>query len=155
MFSTLTPICHVGRGPTLLNNSTIQEIAIARSATPAQVILSWVVQNGIIVVPKSENVDRMAANLQVSAFIDSIGYGISVLKFFSYSLCPRNKLSLSTVFIDSPACTSRYHLTIPRMGKYLGGHMSNWVGTSRLVALSQTDFKNIYGPQLCILLCIP
>lgn len=68
MFSTLTPICHVGRGPTLLNNSTIQEIAIARSATPAQVILSWVVQNGIIVVPKSENVDRMVANLQVSAF---------------------------------------------------------------------------------------
>lgn len=40
-------------------------IAEKLGASPAQVVISWGVKRGMIVIPKSENVDRMKANITV------------------------------------------------------------------------------------------
>ena len=48
-----------------LTGEDVIKIADAHSATPGQVALSWGVQRGTVVIPKSENAERMAKNLQV------------------------------------------------------------------------------------------
>ena len=55
------------RGGTL-NNRTIREIADRHGRTPAQVIVRWHLQHGVVVIPKSEHADRIAANAQVGDF---------------------------------------------------------------------------------------
>ena len=47
------------------NDPVIQAIAQAQQASGAQVLLSWGVQRGTAVIPKSAHVDRMQENLQV------------------------------------------------------------------------------------------
>ncbi|KAK7045652.1 hypothetical protein VNI00_007485 [Paramarasmius palmivorus] len=49
--------------PGLLNDPTVVEIAQRNNADPAQVVLSWIVQHKIIVVPKTENESRMTSNI--------------------------------------------------------------------------------------------
>lgn len=49
----------------LLTDEDVVRIAEKHGATPAQVALSWGVQNGIVVVPKSENEERMKTNITV------------------------------------------------------------------------------------------
>lgn len=51
-----------------LSNETVVARAEARGVTAAQVILRWHLQQGRIVIPKSVNPDRMAANLDVLGF---------------------------------------------------------------------------------------
>lgn len=51
----------------LMGNETINGVAKELNITPAQVCLSWAVQQNLIVVPKSENEERLAANLDVRA----------------------------------------------------------------------------------------
>lgn len=41
----------------------IEEIAGKHGATTSQVVLKWAIQNGVIVVPKSGNPERLAQNL--------------------------------------------------------------------------------------------
>ncbi|KAJ7729522.1 aldo/keto reductase [Mycena maculata] len=53
----------LSRGTTFMENATIQDIAKKLGATPAQVVLSWSVARGTAVAPKSENPERMVANL--------------------------------------------------------------------------------------------
>ena len=55
-----------GNSPTFFESSVIKEIADKHHATPAQVVLSWGVQRGTIVIPKSENEQRLVDNLTVS-----------------------------------------------------------------------------------------
>ncbi|HEX7186765.1 MAG TPA: aldo/keto reductase [Actinomycetes bacterium] len=55
------------RGGTLTNR-TIREIADRHGRTPAQVIVRWHLQHGVVVIPKSERADRIAANAQVGDF---------------------------------------------------------------------------------------
>lgn len=50
--------------PDLFNHKTIQEIANNSKATPAQVLLAWQIQRGIIVIPKSTNTEIQAENLK-------------------------------------------------------------------------------------------
>ena len=59
-----------GRGytKTLLNDDTIKNIAAAHNVTPAQVILRWNLQRGIIAVPGSSNPKHIAENLDVFNF---------------------------------------------------------------------------------------
>ncbi|KAL0960495.1 hypothetical protein HGRIS_005533 [Hohenbuehelia grisea] len=45
----------------------IKEIAAAQGMTPAQVIISWHVQRGSVVLPKSVHCDRVKENFQVAA----------------------------------------------------------------------------------------
>ena len=71
------------RGGTL-ENPTIKETARKLGRTPAQVIVRWHLQHGIIAIPKSRNVDRIRSNADVGGFelsaddmaaIDALGAG--------------------------------------------------------------------------------
>lgn len=41
---------------------------LVRNLAPAQVLLRWAVQQGLAVIPKSNNHDRLLSNLQVTSF---------------------------------------------------------------------------------------
>lgn len=49
-------------GP-LFENSAVTKAAQAHGKTPAQVLLRWATQRDIIVIPKSNNAERLAQNL--------------------------------------------------------------------------------------------
>lgn len=51
--------------PVLFTDPDIISVGQKHSASPSQVLISWGVKRGIIVIPKSENVDRMKANITV------------------------------------------------------------------------------------------
>jgi diketogulonate reductase-like aldo/keto reductase len=53
---------------TTLTDPVLAEIAAAHGVTPAQVVLRWHLEHGITVIPKSENPDRIAANLDLLGF---------------------------------------------------------------------------------------
>lgn len=55
----------------LLTDESIQEIAKKHGVSEGQVVLSWGVQNGIVVVPKSENPDRIKANISIVELDDA------------------------------------------------------------------------------------
>jgi 2,5-diketo-D-gluconate reductase A len=46
----------------------VTEIARARDITPAQVVLRWEVQHGIVAIPKSADAERQRSNLDVFSF---------------------------------------------------------------------------------------
>jgi len=52
----------------LLQEKSLKEIGEKYSKTPAQVILRWNVERGLIVIPKSSNPKRQAENLDVFDF---------------------------------------------------------------------------------------
>jgi diketogulonate reductase-like aldo/keto reductase len=52
----------------VLHDDTILDIADAQQVSPAQVAVRWLVQQGAIAIPKSNNVERAAANLDVFGF---------------------------------------------------------------------------------------
>ncbi|MEZ5190275.1 MAG: aldo/keto reductase, partial [Schumannella sp.] len=52
----------------LFGEQAIQDAAAAHGATPAQVVIRWHLQNGIIVFPKSNSRARMAENFEVFGF---------------------------------------------------------------------------------------
>lgn len=54
--------------PLLFENETIKSIADKHAKTPAQVLLRWATQRNVAVIPKSNNPDRLAANLDVCSF---------------------------------------------------------------------------------------
>jgi len=54
--------------PSLFEHNVITGIAKAHNKTTAQVMLRWATQRGIAVIPKSNNYDRLAANLQCNTF---------------------------------------------------------------------------------------
>jgi 2,5-diketo-D-gluconate reductase A len=57
----------LGQGK-LLGHSTITEIAERLGRTPAQVIIRWHIQNGLVVIPKSVTPSRIAENFKVFDF---------------------------------------------------------------------------------------
>lgn len=59
-----------GRGYTkkLLNDATIKNIAAAHNVTPAQVILRWNLQRGIVAIPGSSNPKHIDENLDIFNF---------------------------------------------------------------------------------------
>ncbi|KAL5519152.1 hypothetical protein ACEPAH_835 [Sanghuangporus vaninii] len=52
----------------LLEHDAIATIAKAHARTPAQVILRWATQQGLAVIPKSNNHERLVANLKCNDF---------------------------------------------------------------------------------------
>ena len=61
----------------ILNNSKLQEIASFHGKTVGQVVLRWIVQQGIITIPRSTNEERMKQNLEVFDFtltVDEMQY---------------------------------------------------------------------------------
>jgi diketogulonate reductase-like aldo/keto reductase len=55
------------RGGTL-EHPTIRGIAERAARTPAQVIIRWHLQHGVVVIPKSVNADRIRSNADVAGF---------------------------------------------------------------------------------------
>ena len=58
----------IGKGGELLEDRAIAEVAEAHSRTPAQVILRWHLQLGLVPIPKSSNPTRLRENLDVFSF---------------------------------------------------------------------------------------
>ncbi|HEY0694546.1 MAG TPA: aldo/keto reductase [Kribbella sp.] len=58
----------IGRGGDLLKHPAVVKAAEAHSKTPAQVVLRWHVQQGIVPIPKSANPERLRQNLEVFDF---------------------------------------------------------------------------------------
>ncbi len=57
-----------GSGASALTPSVVQEIATRLGRTPAQVVLRWHVQQGLVAIPKSTDPVRLAQNLDVFSF---------------------------------------------------------------------------------------
>ncbi|MDM8084644.1 aldo/keto reductase [Cellulomonas cellasea] len=51
-----------------LADPSLVEIAAAHGVTPRQVVLRWHLEHQVVVIPKSVNRDRIAANLEVTGF---------------------------------------------------------------------------------------
>jgi 2,5-diketo-D-gluconate reductase A len=58
----------LGPGTGLLTDPRILEVAGEHGRTPAQVILRWHVQQGLVAIPKSKTPERLAQNLEVFDF---------------------------------------------------------------------------------------
>jgi 2,5-diketo-D-gluconate reductase A len=58
----------IGAGGDLLADETIGDVARALGKTPAQVVLRWHVQLGLIPIPKTSKPDRLAENIEVFDF---------------------------------------------------------------------------------------
>ena len=58
----------LGQGGDLLAEPTITEVARRRSKTPAQIVLRWHVQRGLIPIPKTSKPQRLAENIDVFDF---------------------------------------------------------------------------------------
>lgn len=56
------------RPNTVLANETIADIAAEHSVSPAQVVIRWHLQNGLVVIPKSTHEQRIAQNIDVFGF---------------------------------------------------------------------------------------
>nr|WP_281267946.1 aldo/keto reductase [endosymbiont GvMRE of Glomus versiforme] len=50
------------------NNKVIKQLAKKHNATPAQICLRWVYQQGAIAIPKSSNPQRVKENAQIEGF---------------------------------------------------------------------------------------
>jgi len=58
----------IGKGTALLAEAPIVEIANKHGRTPAQVVLRWHFQLGVLPIPKSANAARRAENLDIAGF---------------------------------------------------------------------------------------
>jgi 2,5-diketo-D-gluconate reductase A len=58
----------IGAGGDLLANPTIVDLAGRRSKTPAQIVLRWHVQLGLVPIPKTSKPERLAENKDVFDF---------------------------------------------------------------------------------------
>lgn len=69
--SALQLTFHIARSSEiLLEAPAVKKVTDAHQVTSAQVLLSWGVQRGIIVIPKSENEGRMLANITLVKLSD-------------------------------------------------------------------------------------
>lgn len=57
-----------GDGANVLEEPVVREVAAELGRTPAQVVLRWHVQQGLVAIPKSSNPQRLAENLAVFDF---------------------------------------------------------------------------------------
>jgi len=59
-----------GRVPVLAEEPAITDAAALLKATPAQIILKWLMQQGVVVIPKSSSIERMQQNLAAARLPD-------------------------------------------------------------------------------------
>ena len=57
-----------GQGATVLVDPTMQKIAAAHGKSTAQVSLRWILQQGVVPLPKSVHVDRLKQNMELFDF---------------------------------------------------------------------------------------
>ncbi|KAF5338184.1 hypothetical protein D9758_014710 [Tetrapyrgos nigripes] len=71
LLEAYSPLGSDGRVSDSLNVPVVKEIATETGMTPAQVIISWHVQRGTIVLPKSVTPSRIAENIHLSKLPDA------------------------------------------------------------------------------------
>lgn len=87
--------------PLLFENPTIVDIAKKHNKEPSQILLRWATQHNIAVIPKSNNPDRLAQNLDVCSFdlpkedLEAIDKLDKHLRFNDPLAVSRSHLSLS------------------------------------------------------------
>ncbi len=59
--------CPVGRGRSF-DEPVVREIAARAGKTPAQVVLRWHLENGVVAIPKSQTASRIAENFDILDF---------------------------------------------------------------------------------------
>lgn len=64
---TVTAYSPIGRGSSL-ELDIVKGLAEKYSKTPSQIILRWIIQRGIIAIPKSGNPDHLAENFEIFDF---------------------------------------------------------------------------------------
>jgi diketogulonate reductase-like aldo/keto reductase len=69
---------------TNLDDPVLAKIAAPHGVTPAQVVLRWQLQHNVVVIPKSVQPERMAANL------DLFGFALSAEEMASIDGMARN-----------------------------------------------------------------
>ena len=78
--SRATALCAAARS----NDPVVRRVADEVDRTPAQVLVRWHVQHGIVVIPRSSKPDRVRANADVGGFalsaeqmsaLDALGRG--------------------------------------------------------------------------------
>lgn len=57
-----------GSGARVLDEPVLAEVGARHGKTPGQVVLRWHVQQGLVVIPRSRNPERMAQNLDIFDF---------------------------------------------------------------------------------------
>ena len=68
-----------------MENPKLLELAKKHNKTPAQVILRWLYQRNIVVIPKSVTPSRLAQNIQViEIIITNINYKLFDATFIYY-----------------------------------------------------------------------
>jgi diketogulonate reductase-like aldo/keto reductase len=67
---SVTAYCPLGRGAVggVLDEPAVRVLATAKGRTPAQIVLRWHLQQGVITVPKSATPSRIRENLEVAGF---------------------------------------------------------------------------------------
>ena len=67
---SVTSYCPLGRGTVggVLGEPVVQAIAASKGKTPAQVVLKWHLQQGLVVVPKSATPARIRENFDLGGF---------------------------------------------------------------------------------------
>ena len=63
----------LGQGGELLADRVIVEIAEAHGVMPAQVVIRWHIEHGLVTIPKSQHAERIRANFDVFGFELSSG----------------------------------------------------------------------------------
>jgi 2,5-diketo-D-gluconate reductase A len=58
----------LGRGRALFDRAPVEQAARAHGRSPAQVVLRWHLQHGLVAIPKSSRAERMAENFSVFDF---------------------------------------------------------------------------------------
>jgi 2,5-diketo-D-gluconate reductase A len=58
----------LGAGSELLGEPVVTEIAAAHAKTPAQIVLRWHVELGLVAIPRSGNRERIAQNIDIFDF---------------------------------------------------------------------------------------
>jgi 2,5-diketo-D-gluconate reductase A len=77
----------IGRGSEMLGEQVIIDVAAAHGVTPAQAVLRWHTQQGLLPLPKSASADRQASNL------DSFGFDLSQDEINAISSLERGRLA--------------------------------------------------------------
>ncbi len=67
---SVTAYSPLARGE-IMNNKTIQKIAEKYNKTPAQISLRWLLQKGLIVIPKSSSESHLKANIELDFKIEN------------------------------------------------------------------------------------
>lgn len=62
-------VCYSKELPEMLENEVLLNVAEKHDKTAAQVLLRFLIQKDIVVIPKSTNPERLTKNIQVVCFI--------------------------------------------------------------------------------------